>query len=72
MRNQRKEGTFKAVDRFGQTHLIEVFIEILSGRVDGEKSLVTTDGESVERISKGVYRIVHGSIDLTSSDPLAP
>ncbi len=72
MRNQRKEVSFRATDGFGRTHTIDVFTEILEGKVEGAKSLVTADGESVVRISKGLYRIVHGSLEIVSNDPEAP
>lgn len=72
MRSQRKEATFHAVDRFGHRHMIEVFTEVLAGQTDGPQSLVTTEGESVTRISKGLYRIVQGNIELISNDLAAP
>lgn len=71
-RIQRREVTFKAVDSFGRSHQIEVYVEMLAGGEDGAQNLVTADGESVQRIDKGHYRIGLGRVDLTSTDPSAP
>lgn len=72
-RKQRKDGTFKAVDGFGRSHMIEVYTEVTPGEADGIRSMVTADGEGVERLAKGHYRIVHGGLALvvTSADPKA-
>jgi hypothetical protein len=61
-----------AVDRMGHRHRIEVFTEVLAGQTEGPQTLVTEDGESVARISKGLYRIVQGGIELISNDMAAP
>ncbi len=71
-RIQRRDATFLAFDRFGHRHQIDVFTEILAGQADGAQTLVTEEGESVDRISKGLYRIVQGSVDLVSNDLAAP
>jgi len=42
------------------------------GQTEVEQSLVTDEGETVDRISKGLYRIAHGGIDLVSNDRAAP
>lgn len=72
MRTQRRDGTFKAVDGFGRNHTIEIFTEILAEMTEGAQTFVTAEGESVERIAKGKYRIVQGGTELTSKDPAAP
>lgn len=73
-RQQRKDGAFTATDGFGHSHRIDVYTEVLAGGADGTQSLLTADGEAVERLAKGRYRIVHGGLDLelTSDDPAAP
>jgi hypothetical protein len=73
-RRQRKEGSFKAADGFGHTHRIDVYTELLAGGADGPQSLLTADGETVERLGKGRYRIIHGglNLNLSSDDPEAP
>jgi hypothetical protein len=73
-RRQRKDGSFKASDGFGNSHLIDLFTELFEGEVEGPQSLVTVDGESVERLAKGRYRVIHGglNLNLTSDDPAAP
>jgi len=73
-RKQRKDGSFAAADGFGHVHQIDLYTELLAGGVDGPQSLVTADGESVERLAKGRYRVVHGglNLNLTSDDPGAP
>jgi hypothetical protein len=73
-RRQRKDGTFEAADGFGHFHRIDLYTELLEGGAEGPQSLVTVDGESVERLSKGRYRVSHGglNLNLTSDDPAAP
>jgi hypothetical protein len=72
LRSQRKEGAFKAVDPLGHCYYVEVFREMMSARDLGPLSLVTTEGESVERIGKGQYRLTRQRIELTTDDPAAP
>jgi hypothetical protein len=71
-RTQRRVGSFRAVDRFGHAHHIEIFSVMTAGQTEVEQSLVTDEGETVDRISKGLYRIAHGGIDLVSNDRAAP
>jgi hypothetical protein len=70
--SQRKEGAFKAIDPLGHFYYVEVFREVLPARKDGPLMLVTADGESVEWIAKGRYRLAQQRIELTSNDPAAP
>ena len=39
--------------------------------VPGTAALVVSDGRRVELVGKGVYRVMPGSIRLTSTDPAA-
>lgn len=73
-RRQRKDGSFKAADGFGNVHVIDLYTELFEGGVEGPQNMVTVDGESVERLAKGRYRIIHGglNLNLTSDDPTAP
>jgi hypothetical protein len=71
-RTQRKEGAFKAVDPLGHFYYVEVFREISGGKVAETPRLVTEDGEKVEWVAKGRYRLAHARIELSSSDPAAP
>ncbi len=61
-----------AVDQMGHRHRVEVFTEVLAGQAEGSQTLVTEDGETIHRISKGLYRIVQGGIELISNDLAAP
>jgi hypothetical protein len=47
---------------------------LFEGGVEGPQNLVTADGESVERLAKGRYRVTHGglNLNLVSDDPAAP
>ncbi len=71
-RTQRKEGAFKAVDPLGHFYYVEVFREIRGEKQAELPRLVTVDGEEVEWIAKGRYRLGRERIDLSSTDPAAP
>jgi hypothetical protein len=70
---QRRDGTFTAKDGFGRSHVIEVYTEVLPSGGDGLRSYLTADGESVERLGKGTFRVNDGgqNANLHSDDPAA-
>jgi hypothetical protein len=72
-KNQRKDASFKAKDGFGQSHLIEVYTEVLASGEAGPRSYLTADGETVERLGLGRFRLIHGGLNLHlhSDDPAA-
>lgn len=71
--SQRKEGAFKAVDPLGHFYYVEVFRDVTCKREETAiQRLVTADGESVERIAKGRYRLSHARLEISSNDPSAP
>lgn len=72
--------TFTAQSEDGREFTIHQFINFIEAGtmddpnavVEGLKRLVTSEGDSVNRIEKGKYEIVQGGIVLTSDDPEAP
>jgi hypothetical protein len=72
MRHQQKVGAFKAVDPLGHFYYVEIFREAPASKALGTPLLVTAEGESVQRIAKGQYRLVNECIELASDDPAAP
>ncbi len=66
-------GTFIAYDADGNEYTIYVFTKFIE-RIEGRKSLNTSDGEAVDRIGKGRYRVLtgFGDVEVTSDDPAAP
>jgi hypothetical protein len=71
-RSQRREAVFRAVDPLGHYYSVEVYREVVAGKMEDSQRLVTVDGETVERIAKGHYRLTHACLDLSSDDPCAP
>ncbi len=71
---------FIAVDENGTPHDLQVYQSEISVATrahpsavqPGLKSIVTVDGQSVHRLSKGQYEIVGTGVNLSSSDPDAP
>ena len=68
---QHPTGGFIAQDDDGQQHTIYIYpAEQPDGA--GLESLETADGRRVERVEKGVYKIVRSGIILRSNAPNAP
>ncbi len=71
---------FTAVDHDGKKYPLRVYQERLpvgtratpSAVAPGQKRIVTEDGESVNRVKKGKYKIVATGVILHSCDPDAP
>ncbi len=77
-----KIGTFRATSENGEVTVIDVFQEIIDvgtlsdpdGEIPGLKSLKTRDGDHVNRVTKGDYKVLRrDGLDerLTSDDPAA-
>ena len=72
--------TFKAYTRNGEAHVIGIWTQFgtFSHRKRARANpdplvLVTTDGQGVERIAQGKYRLTDKpEVSLTSDDPNAP
>jgi hypothetical protein len=78
-RSKRRTGSFVASDAQGRSHTIYVYTEFLDvssfegpGEVEGLKELVLANGNRVNRIKKGEYKVVGTGATLTSSSPDAP
>jgi hypothetical protein len=73
----KRTKRFSAYDEEGRKYTIFEFTEFLEARtwgsdkiVEGLKELRTADGTPVNRIEKGVYRIMGvEEIEVTSNDP---
>ena len=71
---------FTALDDDGNEYRLKVYQENVpagtrdnpSAVIPGLKRIVTDDGESVNRVRKGVYKIVASGTVVRSSDPGAP
>jgi hypothetical protein len=75
----RHVGSFIAKDAKGRQYRIHRFTDFIqfgnsksSGESPGFSDLRTHDGNPVNYVSKGHYRLVFPEIDLTSDDPDAP
>ncbi len=72
--------TFEAVGDDGRNYVLNVFVEIIDAKTQGDpeaeipglKSIKTSDGESVNRVSKGRYQIVSTGVELTADAADAP
>lgn len=75
-----KTGTFIAKDELGNTYRLHTFVEkipvtTLRGpyeEIDGMKSILDDNGEPVNFLEKGKYKIVATDVIVTSSDPNCP
>ena len=71
-------SSFEAQAEDGQSFTIHYYVDKLETRsgtsvVDGLKRLRTADGNTVNRVSQGVYEIVQlGNLKVTSVCPDAP
>lgn len=80
MKETRHESSFDAFDDQGNRHVLHVFVDIIDSGVMGDPdaeleglwSIITDDGESVNRLNKGEYLVVATGLVLKSSDPSAP
>lgn len=77
---QERAHEFMAVDNTGTEHRLLVYQEYVSTATranpsavaPGLKRIVTEDGQSVNCIKKGQYKVVATGAILRSSDPSAP
>jgi hypothetical protein len=77
---EKRTGEFAAHTEDGREYTIFVFTNFIDAGtrddpnavVEGLKRLVTSDGDDVNRLEKGKYKVVSGGIELSSDDPDAP
>jgi hypothetical protein len=80
MASERHKQTFEATNERGDPTTLHVFVQILNtatfgdpyGDSEGLKRIVTDDGQAVNWLGKGRYRVVVTGETLTSDDPDAP
>jgi hypothetical protein len=79
MRDVRHTGTFTAEDYSGNPYVIDIYTEYQEITTfggtevhEGRRSLVTSDGQPVNRKGRGQYQIVTTGELLASNDPNAP
>lgn len=76
----RHKSSFNAVDDEGRTHVLRECVDIIdagtlgdpNAEEEGMKSIITSDGGSVNRLDKGHYQVVGTGQHLFSDDPNAP
>jgi len=64
--------TFDANDEKGNVYHLKVYKFVTGGTVSDLTEVITTDGELVAGVSKGVYRLILRDIIIRSDDPKAP
>ena len=68
MHPARRIQTFQAIDQAGRSYRINEMQEY-DGAGKVTSKFITSDQRPVERLAKGRYRIVAGSIELKAVDP---
>jgi len=76
----RLQGSFPTHDSSGNLRFVDHYVDLLDAgtledldaEIEGLSQLQTREGEFVNRIVRGKYRIVATGEILTSTDPTAP